>query len=252
MKHIIIIFLFILSICIFNHCEWNPKKNNESNNSVKNSSSQKNLSNEKEIIDSVRILNDQIFIELNCENLKASDDGFLHFSYKVTNTNIKNMILYSIQYLDFETESFKTYFVKDTLNVPFYPRCHIQIIDDNNQLPRNRLASTDRSNEEIAFEYAPDSYIILNSGESKVFSRIVYLGDFLLKAGDYKLRLEYFSPYYEYFENRFDKEQIRNEKLKDYDLFQGIVSSNACPFELIVPIENPFLKNMYLILLNNI
>ena len=220
------------------------QKNNKADFSKENLMSQEILFEQQEVIDCARIFNDEILIELDCEGIRVSEYDSLYFSYKVTNTSTKNLVLYNVQNLNFELESYKLFsFPKDT--IIFYPKCKIHIIYDNNELPRGMFATTARSNEELPSDYALYSYVLIVSGESKIFNRTLYLGRFLLKVGDYKLRLEYYSPYYDETTEVFKREQRRNEKLKDYELFQGIVSSNACPFKLKVPIENPFLKSIY-------
>ena len=128
MKHIFICILFALSICILDSCKWGIKKNNDVE------FSKEILFEEQDVIDSARILNDEILIELDCGSIKVSEDS-LYFSYRVTNSSSNKLVLYNIQYLNFELESYKLFsFPEDT--IIFYPKCKSQIINDNNELPR--------------------------------------------------------------------------------------------------------------------
>jgi hypothetical protein len=228
MKYRFVLILILLSFVFFETCKQTPKTSNkEGDTSVESTLLSDVLS------DSITNTNvdSNIFIniQLNSSSIKVLNDS-LYFSYKVTNKTSKDLLLYHIQYLDIKLES---YTESD------FPKCSIHIIDSNNKLPQNMLSILGTPKTIVPSEYDTNSFALLATGESRIFNRTVYIGNIQLEKGDYKLKLKYLSPYNEYYAKRFKTLQKRNIKLKDYDLFEGIVESNICPFTIIKPIQLP-------------
>jgi hypothetical protein len=221
MKQIVLYLFILLATGLLPCCKQNSG-NKESNRSVDSLQSEAIVPDSLEIIDKNRLLNDDLLLELIPSSIFVFNDS-VHFSYKITNTASKDLMLYCIQSLGIKLEPLAD-------SNPVWPGCFLYIIDKNNKLPTELWVTLGGKYEELPKEYEIYSYVKLDVNESLTFNRRFDIKCLRLDSGEYKLKLRYSSPHNEEFINRFKKEQRLKTKLKDYELFEGVVESNMCPF----------------------
>ncbi|MDR0866793.1 MAG: hypothetical protein LBO74_17955 [Candidatus Symbiothrix sp.] len=184
--------------------------------------------------DSLKYDNPEASIELFPSSIRVQDDS-LYFTYKLTNKSPNTLLFYHVQYFHFRMESYtESDFPKDG---HWFPRCFIWIMDGNGKLPEYMmtrllhymLPGSELPQNKLPAEYDAYSYVKLAANENRAFSISQFIGNLPLIEGNYKFKLQYFSPPNDYFEQRFKREKKRRN-LKDSKLFQGIVESNICSF----------------------
>lgn len=162
-----------------------------------------------------------VTLEMLCSTIRIESDT-LYFNYKVINNSSRNLFFYHLQLLSYSLEL--------TIDPQYnFPKCNVIITDRNESIP-SLIGRTGGQKKYEPAEYSLNSFVMIESNNSQLFKRGFYIGDLVLNPGEYKFRLQYYSPYNQYYLTRFKKKKEQTVSLKNYDLFEGVLESNRCSF----------------------